>query len=316
MTNIDAEISRLSNKDVKIRRRAVRQLFEEDNPRALVGFVDLLDDSDFWFRNKSLDAHRKWAKNPEDLVPLMKNNKRLVGELLQRIDAPEIAAELLDEEDHIIRSFAAKSLAKSVDLHPTFADDLHHSVRIVAAENSSDESLISVLIQDKHSAVRKAAIATAVKQKLQLDEKILISGLASSDPSLRSLIATLAVSNGGKILEKACKDTNPKVKKSIADTLRNDVDMVDERIENIAKIAPDIIVRWLKSRYDQDSSELRWSMIENNSVNPRLRSKLIEQMEGRFDVDKQRLADLAKGNSILVNVAAKNLSASIDELEE
>lgn len=316
MTNIDAEISRLSNKDVKIRRRAVRQLFEEDNPRALIGFVDLLDDSDFWFRNKSLDAHRKWAKNPEDLVPLMKNNKRLVGELLQRIDAPEIAAELLDEEDHIIRSFAAKSLAKSVDLHPTFADDLHHSVRIIAAENSSDESLISVLIQDKHSAVRKAAIANAVEQKLQLDEKILISGLASSDPSLRSLIATLAVANGGKILEKACKDTNPKVKKSIADTLRNDVDKVDERIENIAKIAPDIIVRWLKSRYDQDSSELRWSMIENNSVNPRLRSKLIEQMEGRSDVDKQRLANLAKGNSILVNVAAKNLSASIDELEE
>ena len=316
MTNIDAEISRLSNKDVKIRRRAVRQLFEEDNPRALIGFVDLLDDSDFWFRNKSLDAHRKWAKNPEDLVPLMKNNKRLVGELLQRIDAPEIAAELLDEEDHIIRSFAAKSLAKSVDLHPTFADDLHHSVRIIAAENSSDESLISVLIQDKHSAVRKAAIANAVEQKLQLDEKILISGLASSDPSLRSLIATMAVANGGKILEKACKDTNPKVKKSIADTLRNDVDRVDERIENIAKIAPDIIVRWLKSRYDQDSSELRWSMIENNSVNPRLRSKLIEQMEGRSDVDKQRLANLAKGNSILVNVAAKNLSASIDELEE
>lgn len=316
MTNIDAEISRLSNKDVKIRRRAVRQLFEEDNPRALIGFVDLLDDSDFWFRNKSLDAHRKWAKNPEDLVPLMKNNKRLVGELLQRIDAPEIAAELLDEEDHVIRSFAAKSLAKSVDLHPTFADDLHHSVRIIAAENSSDESLISVLIQDKHSAVRKAAIANAVEQKLQLDEKILISGLASSDPSLRSLIATLAVANGGKILEKACKDTNPKVKKSIADTLRTDVDKVDERIENIAKIAPDIIVRWLKSRYDQDSSELRWSMIENNSVNPRLRSKLIEQMEGRSDVDKQRLANLAKCNSILVNVAAKNLSASIDELEE
>ena len=35
-------------------------------------------------------------------------------------------------------------------------------------------------------------------------------------------------------------------------------------------------------------------MIENNSVNPRLRSKLIEQMEGRFDVDKQRLAILQK----------------------
>ena len=107
------------------------------------GFVDLLEDSDFWFRNKSLDAHRKWAKSPEDLVPLMKNNKRLVGELLQKIDAPEIATMLLEEEDHIIRSFAAKSLAKSADLHSTFAEDLHHSVRIVAAENSNDELLIS-----------------------------------------------------------------------------------------------------------------------------------------------------------------------------
>ena len=172
------------------------------------------------------------------------------------------------------------------------------------------------MILDKHSAVKKAAIANAIAQSLQLDEDILMSGLGSSDPSLRSLIATLAVTNGGKILEKACKDTNPKVKKSIADTLRNDVQEVDERIEIIAQIAPDIIVRWLKSRYDQDSSELRWSMIENNSLNPRLRSKLIEQMEGRLDVDKQRLADLAKSNSILVNVAAKNLSASIDELEE
>lgn len=316
MTNIDAEISRLSNKDVKIRRRAVRQLFEEDNPRALSGFVDLLEDSDFWFRNKSLDAHRKWAKNPDDLVPLMKNNKRLVGELLQKIDAPEIAIMLLEEEDHIIRSFAAKSLAKSADLHSTFAEDSHHSVRIVAAENSNDELLISALILDKHSAVKKAAIANAVAQSLQLDEDILMSGLGSSDPSLRSQIATLAVTNGGKILEKACRDTNPKVKKSIADTLRNDVQEVDERIETVAQIAPDIIVRWLKSRYDQDSSELRWSMIENNSLNPRLRSKLIEQMEGRLDVDKQRLADVAKSNSILVNVAAKNLSASIDELEE
>ena len=41
------------------------------------------------------------GKNPEDLVPLLKNNKRLVGELLQKIDAPEIAAQLLDEGDHI-----------------------------------------------------------------------------------------------------------------------------------------------------------------------------------------------------------------------
>ena len=315
MTNIDAEISRLSHKDVKIRRKAVRLLFEEDNPNALPGFIPLLEDSDFWFRNKSLDAHRKWAKQSEDLLPLMEVNKRLVGELLQRITAPNIALALLEEDDHIARCFAAKSLANSEDLHSQFAKDEHHSVRIIAAENSSDKELISSLIQDKHSAVRRSAISNAAKNKLRLSQETLDSGLSSSDPALRSLIASLAVNAGGKILEKACKDTNPKVRKAIADTLRNEVTEVDERIDLIAKISPEIIVRWLRSRYDPKASSLRWSMIENNSLNSRIRSKLIEQMDGREDVDRQRLAIISEDDSILVKMAADNLCASIAELE-
>ena len=56
-------------------------------------------------------------------------------------------------------------------------------------------------------------------------------------------------------------------------------------------------------------------MIENNSLNSRIRSKLIEQMDGRGDVDKQRLAIISEDDSILVKMAANNLSASIAELE-
>ena len=65
MAGMETEIARLKHKDVKIRRRAVRHLFDNDNPGALKGFVPLLDDKDPWFRNKSLDAHRKWAKSQE-----------------------------------------------------------------------------------------------------------------------------------------------------------------------------------------------------------------------------------------------------------
>ena len=57
-------------------------------------------------------------------------------------------------------------------------------------------------------------------------------------------------------------------------------------------------------------------MIENTSLNPRIRSKLIEQMDGRLDVDKERLAVISTDDSILVKMAANNLSTSIDELEE
>ena len=314
MAGLETEISRLSNKDVKIRRKAVRRLFEMENPMALRGFVPLLNDSDFWFRNKSLEAHRKWAKDVDDLLPLMKGHKRLIGELLQRIDAPEIAKELLEEEDHITRSFAAKNLAQVESLHSRFAADLHHSVRIIAAENSSDKELISSLIEDKHSSVRRSAIASAAKNQLRLDEKTLEKGLASSDPALRSLIASLAVHSGGSVLEKVCRDTNPKVRKSIADTLRREVMEVDERVDLIANICPEIIVRWLRSRYDPKASSLRWTMIENTTINSRTRSKLIEQMDGRDDVDEQRLAIVSEDDSVLVQLAASNLSASITEL--
>ena len=316
MTNLNAEISRLTNKDVKIRRRAVRALFDEDDPRALSGFVKLLDDQDFWFRNKALDAHRKWATTAEELEPLMTNNKRLVAEMLEKIPNREIATKLLEEEDHVIRCFAAKTLADSESLHTKLALDEHHSVRIIAAENSNDEKLISSLIDDSHSAVRKAAISTASRKEMKLNEDVLRNALKSGDSSLRSLIGSMAVKLGGEILELACGDSDPKVRKSIADSLREYVDVVDSRIENIATISPEIIVRWLRMRYDADSNSLRWSMIEDTKINQRTRSKLIEQMDGRRDIDLERLAKITQDDSSLVSMAAKNLEKSIEELGE
>jgi len=55
-------------------------------------------------------------------------------------------------------------------------------------------------------------------------------------------------------------------------------------------------------------------MIENTNLNSRARSKLIEQMEGRLDIDSQRLAVVAEDDSTLVRIAAMNLSASVAEL--
>ena len=314
MTNLNAEISRLTNKDVKIRRRAVRALFEEDDPSALRGFVKLLDDPDFWFRNKALDAHRKWATSAEELEPLMAKNKRLVAEMLEKIPDKDIAIKLLSEDDNVIRCFAAKVLADSESFHSKFASDEHHSVRIIAAQNSNDEKLISSLINDNHSAVRRAAISTASEKDMNLDERVLKNALNSTDSSLRSLIGSMSVKMGGEILEIASKDSDPKVRKSISDALRKEINTVDSRIENIAKNSPEIIVRWLRMRYDSDSNSLRWTMIEDTSLNQRIRSKLIEQMDGRLDINLERLAKITQDESDLVRMAAETLEKSIKEL--
>ena len=98
-------------------------------------------------------------------------------------------------------------------------EDLHHKIyqrRASFCPNCRSRkilqmrNLISSLIEDKHSSVRRMAISNAAKNKLKLSSKTLDSGLSSSDPSLRSLVATLAVTSGGEVLEKACRDINPK----------------------------------------------------------------------------------------------------------
>ena len=46
MAGLESEISRLSNKDIRVRRRAIRKLFDDDNHLALKGFVPMLRDND------------------------------------------------------------------------------------------------------------------------------------------------------------------------------------------------------------------------------------------------------------------------------
>ena len=86
-------------------------------------------------------------------------------------------------------------------------------MRIIAAQNSNDEKLISSLINDNHSAVRRAAISTASEKDMNLDERVLKNALNSTDSSLRSLIGSMSVKMGGEILEIASKDSDPKVRK-------------------------------------------------------------------------------------------------------
>ena len=95
--------------------------------------------------------------------------------------------------------------------------------------------MISSLIDDKHSSVRRMAISSAAKNKLKPVHRRL--NLVCHQRSRSTLlVASLLVTAGGDVLEKACKDSNPKVRKSIAETLRLEVTEVDERIDLIAGI--------------------------------------------------------------------------------
>ena len=51
--SVRSALAKLHNRDVRQRRRAVRHLFEMNDPEALSGFIKLLEDNDPWFREKA-----------------------------------------------------------------------------------------------------------------------------------------------------------------------------------------------------------------------------------------------------------------------
>ena len=60
--------SRLYHKDERQRRRAVRKLFEVDDPENLYDIINLLDDKEAWYREKSMEAIVKWANNGDEKI--------------------------------------------------------------------------------------------------------------------------------------------------------------------------------------------------------------------------------------------------------
>ena len=58
----------------------------------------------------------------------------------------------------------------------------------------------------------------------------------------------------------------------------------------------------------------RWKLIEDTSIDSRVRAKLLEQMEGRVDIDIARAEIVTQDSSKLVKLAAENLLASLSEL--
>ena len=73
-------MERLSHKDVRQRRRAIRHLFELNDPFALSGFLQFLDSDDQWFVDQSIEAIRRWD-NGEKIELLGRLSKHKSSEI-------------------------------------------------------------------------------------------------------------------------------------------------------------------------------------------------------------------------------------------
>ena len=171
MVSVRVEVERLSHKDVRQRRRAIRHLFELNDPFALSGFLQFLNSDDQWFVDQSVEAIRRWDNGEKkDLLERLSKHKsseiRLLAlEIVGRYDdSSQVLSELrTDSEPEVAKRAWIVSLRQ-------YPDDKFLEI--------ADDGLNSNYVN-----VRRAVIESAIDRGL---EQFVLKGLRDSSPMVIS----------------------------------------------------------------------------------------------------------------------------------
>ena len=320
-------IDRLNHKDVSIRRKAVRTLFEMDDPQNLEAFHSLLSDKDSWFRSKALEAHRMWAsKIGISSLEYLANHrsidaKRCAANLLEEFedDTSKIAEILLKQDDMICQIKASKALIK-------FDKEGKYTEKFLSSENEkivsialsskviTKEQLIESL-EDKPINVKNVALKRLQDQNYNIDDEILLKLIDEGVEGKETI--PFAINNAGKCLIKIANSNESKIIKNLVLELKNKFNSIEEPviqllIENKCHV---VLGRWLQGRKDTESDKLRWQIIENEEVDEIERSRLLERLLGRVNEEEIKIKSrelLESTNSELLKIIAHNLSTAGD----
>ena len=326
---LDGEIARLKHKDVRQRRRAIRVLFDTDIPRALDGFVPLLNDKDAWFRSKALEAHRKWApkQGVESLRTLATHSwidarrcaANLLGEFSQ--DTSEIALLLIEDEDLTCTRKAAEALLKGEDTERYAEQFRNHKDsalrRMAVLSEGADAKHRSVALHDEKNSVCEAALQAIIDNGETLSEKdmkeILTRGLNSI-----SLLPS-AVQNSGEVLVEIARSADGQTMKALVKELRSQCESLqDDAVQLLLKHELYVVAgRWMQGKKGEDIDALRWNIIRNESVDVIERARLLERLIGRcgeVQIAEENRLFLAECRDDLLRITAENLSTASTEL--
>ena len=178
---IQSAIAKLKHKDIRHRRRAIRVLFEANDPDNLHAFEAMLSDEDPWFRGKALEAYRNWAPYQEasSLDPLIESTRveanRTASTILEKMntDCTKQAMKLIESNDISAVKFAAMYIAKK-GTSELNTDLTKHQNSIVRREVVSSPSLndkdVKKMLADDDDIVFKNCIRELNKRNVALTD--------------------------------------------------------------------------------------------------------------------------------------------------
>ena len=320
-------MARLKHRDIRTRRRAVRTLFEHDDPSVLQAFKPLLDDDDTWFVSKALDAYRTWglASGAEAIETLLNHRnldvRRAGANLLAPLgqEGTSLAMDALDDEDSVVQRKAARALLLVEDIAVAERLGSHESDSIRTTGMGHlmlPEPALRSGLSDPHEGVRVAALKSAIKRKLNLEMNDLVPFLEAGHHTVDILV--WAAEHEASQLKQLTQHIKPKDMKALGDHLRATVSEHSEPlIQHLLEgglLEP--VARWV-IRQDASEDDLRWQLINDDRLHVIERCKLLERLIGRANEPNiiERVKRLAeRTDEELLKVACENLSTAATEL--
>ena len=166
---LSKEISRLRDKDIRQRRKAVRRLFEDGDPSALPHFIPFLNDPDEWFVERAMIAIERWYDGMDKGIAHALANSEfaerrlLAARVALRLENPRgTLSELTRDGDLKVRIAAWKGLMRlDSEESKNALKSMDTAVRKMAVDNLFESGLVNEkvmneLMTDPASAVRNA----------------------------------------------------------------------------------------------------------------------------------------------------------------
>ncbi len=316
--SIQSAIAKLKHKDVRQRRRAVRMLFDSDAHESVEAFSPYLDDKDVWFRNKAIEAYRRWApKHAPHLLEQLARKRQLDGQrcvatVLDSISdvkqAAKLARLLLESDDSVVVRRAVEQListqeATNEELNK-FQSSKDHVIRSFATAVNEEVSELLICLSDSHPDVRRQAASSLLMMDLRPEESNAVQNAIENDDALWKLAIPIALEHSRPHLIDLMTTKNTTQRRFLVQSLKDAVvDADDPRLRTLIDAdCTSIVARWLVGRNDSKSDELRHELLFDERVDSIDKSRLLERLLHR------------QHEPVIQKLAEKLLDASDDEL--
>ena len=337
---LKAAIRQLKDRDIRQRRRAVRKLFELDDPLAIDAFIPLLDDSDEWFRGKALMAIQKWAsmkdlKLAERLASSSKVEERiLASRIAPRVgkSSKNILKKLSEDTDNLVKQNAWKvRLLQDENLIKDAIENDETGVRILAVEmlekmKNIDEEIIMKILKDESSRVRKKAVSILrfhpeLNSSGEYDEIIIDIAENDKNSQIDAIIMLIESGRESEIIRKKIpmwlEQDNPQMVKSIIDSLKGrDWSEMDNLTKAIINSSNDKLISGILRRNNSiEANELRKEILTDDKRSSVLRARIMEDLFGKKQNDEEIIkiiTDLQNSESESISNSAQMFMKSIE----